>query len=106
MSSNFRNSIKAIVSRRTAYIQITPDTKFIEGLIVRITAEELHIQDVGFLDAVYAPSASPRNKSRYDVHNKRCAALSPFFSKRNVLILHLEPLINKKVEQLCEMIDK
>lgn len=71
MSSNFRNSIKAIVSRRTAYIQITPDTKFIEGLIVRITAEELHIQDVGFLDAVYAPSASPRNKCEYQLRTLR-----------------------------------
>ncbi|TGO48155.1 hypothetical protein BCON_0249g00030 [Botryotinia convoluta] len=91
------------------------------GPIVRITSDELHIQDVGFLDTVYAPSASPRDKyeyqlrtlriprgvgttARYDLHRKRRAALSPFFSKRNVL--HLEPLINEKVEQLCQMIDK
>ncbi|KAI9642649.1 hypothetical protein NHQ30_008380 [Ciborinia camelliae] len=91
------------------------------GPIVRITPDELHIQDVGFLDTVYAPSASPRNKyeyqlrtlrvpggvgttARYDLHKKRRAALSPFFSKRNVL--YLEPLINEKVEQLCEMIGK
>ncbi|KAF7929088.1 hypothetical protein EAE99_004832 [Botrytis elliptica] len=91
------------------------------GPIVRITPDELHIQDVGFLDTVYAPSTSPRDKyeyqlrtlripggvgttARYDLHRKRRAALSPFFSKRNVL--HLEPLINEKVEQLCQMIDK
>ncbi|TGO33321.1 hypothetical protein BHYA_0252g00020 [Botrytis hyacinthi] len=91
------------------------------GPIIRITPDELHIQDVGFLDAVYAPSASPRDKyeyqlrtlripggvgttARYDLHRKRRAALSPFFSKRNVL--HLEPLINEKMEQLCQMIEK
>ncbi|THV55127.1 hypothetical protein BGAL_0013g00120 [Botrytis galanthina] len=91
------------------------------GPIIRITPDELHIQDVGFLDTVYAPSASPRDKyeyqlrtlripggvgttARYDLHRKRRAALSPFFSKRNVL--HLEPLINEKIEQLCQMIEK
>ncbi|QSZ35699.1 hypothetical protein DSL72_006821 [Monilinia vaccinii-corymbosi] len=91
------------------------------GPIIRITPDELHIQDVGFLDTVYASSASPRHKYEYqmrtlripgsvatsiphELHKKRRAALSPFFSKRNVL--HLEPLINKKVEQLCEMIGK
>lgn len=40
----------------------------------------------------------------YDVHRKRREALSPFFSKRNVL--YLEPVITGKVEQLCRLIAK
>ena len=40
----------------------------------------------------------------YDLHRKRRKALSPFFSKRNVLFL--EPLINQKVKQLCQLISK
>lgn len=40
----------------------------------------------------------------YDVHKKRREALSPFFSKRNVV--YLEPLITEKVEQLCEVVAK
>jgi cytochrome P450 len=39
---------------------------------------------------------------RHDVHKKRREALTPFFSKRNVL--HLEPVITKKVEQLSQLI--
>lgn len=88
---------------------------------MRITPEEIHVNDVGFLDTVYAPSTSRRDKyeyqlrtlrvpggvgttSRHDVHKKRREALTTFFSKRNVL--HLEPLIAKKVNQLCELIEK
>lgn len=40
----------------------------------------------------------------YDLHKRRREALTPFFSKRNVL--HLEPLINKKVNQLCQLVSK
>lgn len=40
----------------------------------------------------------------HDVHKKRREALTPFFSKRNVL--HLEPLITKKVQQLSQLIAK
>ncbi|KAE9376444.1 cytochrome P450 [Stipitochalara longipes BDJ] len=91
------------------------------GPIVRITPDELHINDVGFLDTIYAPSSSRRDKYAYqlrtlrvpggigaalshDVHKGRRDALSPFFSRRNVL--YLEPLITQKVEQLCELIRK
>ncbi|PMD48982.1 cytochrome P450 [Hyaloscypha variabilis F] len=91
------------------------------GPIIRITPDELHINDVGFLDNIYAPSSSRRDKYAYqlrtlrvpggigaalshDVHKGRRDALSPFFSKRNVL--HLEPLITQKLKQLCELIRK
>ncbi|TVY45338.1 Cytochrome P450 monooxygenase [Lachnellula occidentalis] len=91
------------------------------GPIIRITPDEIHVNDVGFLETIYAPSMSHRDKYdyilrtlpipgaigatvRHDVHRKRREALGPFFSKRNVL--HLEPLITGKLEQLCQLITK
>ncbi|KAF8848110.1 cytochrome P450 [Acephala macrosclerotiorum] len=91
------------------------------GPIIRVTPDELYVSDVGFLDTVYAPSSSRREKYEYqlrtlrvpggvgtsvghDAHRKRREALSPFFSKRNVL--HLEPLITQKIEELCQVIKK
>ncbi|KAH8703308.1 cytochrome P450 [Talaromyces proteolyticus] len=91
------------------------------GPIIRVTPDELHVNDIGFLDTVYAPSMNRRDKyeyqlrslrvpggvgttASYDVHKKRREALSPFFSKRNVL--YLESLVTKKVEQLCQLIAK
>ncbi|ESZ91309.1 cytochrome P450 [Sclerotinia borealis F-4128] len=89
------------------------------GPIIRITPDELHVNDVGFLDTIYAPSTSRRDKYArnmkqlrvpggigstvsFDLHKKRREALAPFFSKRNVL--YLEPLITGKVQQLCNLI--
>lgn len=40
----------------------------------------------------------------YSLHKTRRQALTPFFSKRNVL--HLESSITEKVEQLCQLIAK
>lgn len=91
------------------------------GPIIRVTPDEIHISDVGFLDTIYAPSSSPRDKYEYqlrtlrvpggvgttpslEVHRKRREALSPFFSKRNVLFL--EPTITEKVQQLCQLLSK
>ncbi|KAI0144373.1 cytochrome P450 [Xylariaceae sp. FL1272] len=91
------------------------------GPIIRITPDEIHISDVGFLDSIYAPSSSPRDKYEYqlrslrvpggvgttpsaDVHRKRREALSPFFSKRNVVFL--EPTITDKVQQLYQLLSK
>ncbi|KUJ11582.1 cytochrome P450 [Mollisia scopiformis] len=91
------------------------------GPIIRVTPDEIHVNDVGFLDTVYAPSMSYRDKYEYqlrtlrvsggvgttvshEMHRKRREALSPFFSRRNVL--YLEPLITRKVEQLCQVIGK
>lgn len=88
---------------------------------MRITPDEIHVSDIGFLDRVYAPSTSPRDKyeyqlrtlrvpggvgttARHDVHKKRREALAPFFSKRNVV--QSEPLITSKVKQMVEVITK
>ncbi|KAJ5546650.1 Cytochrome P450 [Penicillium frequentans] len=88
------------------------------GPILRITPEEVHINDVGFLDTVYA---GLRDKYEYPLkalrvpggvgatadaklHKLRREALVPFFSKRNVL--SLQHLIAEKVDQLSEIIAK
>ncbi|TGO21288.1 hypothetical protein BPAE_0228g00020 [Botrytis paeoniae] len=89
------------------------------GPIIRITPDEIHVNDVAFLDTIYAPPSSRRDKYArnlkqlrvpgsvgatvsFDVHKKRREALPPFFSKRNVL--YLEPMITAKVQQLCDVI--
>ncbi|KAI1813306.1 cytochrome P450 [Poronia punctata] len=91
------------------------------GPIIRVTPDEIHISDVGFLDTIYAPSSSPRDKYEYqlrtlrvpggvgttaslDAHRRRREALAPFFSKRNVTLL--EPTITEKVQQLCQLLSK
>ncbi|KAJ6036817.1 cytochrome P450 [Penicillium herquei] len=94
-------------------------TEMFEGPILRITPNEIHINDVGFLDTIYAPHSVPRNKyegklkslrmpggvgttADYKLHKIRRNSLAPFFSKRNILTL--ENLIAKKVDQLCGFI--
>ncbi|KAJ6136314.1 Cytochrome P450 [Penicillium capsulatum] len=89
------------------------------GPILRITPDELHTNDVGFLDVIHAPGMASRDKYDYPLralrvpggvgttadaklHRLRREALVPFFSKRNVL--SLETLIKEKVDQLCEKI--
>jgi hypothetical protein len=91
------------------------------GPIIRVTPDEVHINDVGFLDTIYAPSTTHRDKYEYqlralrvpggvgttpsyNVHKKRREALSPWFSKRNVT--YFEPVIKEKVQQLCDKISK
>ncbi|KAJ5671894.1 Cytochrome P450 [Penicillium longicatenatum] len=69
------------------------------GPILRITPEEIHINDVGFLDTVYTGTTADAK-----LHKLRREALVPFFSKRNVL--SLEHLVTEKVEQLSEIIAK
>ncbi|GFN11072.1 cytochrome P450 [Aspergillus tubingensis] len=89
------------------------------GPIIRITPDEVHINDVGFLDTIYAPSMTRRDKYGYqlrslrvpgglgtttdhDLHKVRRESLAPFFSKKN--ILHMEGLISDKVDQLKQLI--
>ncbi|PYI03256.1 cytochrome P450 [Aspergillus sclerotiicarbonarius CBS 121057] len=91
------------------------------GPIIRVTPDEIHINDVGYLDTVYAPSMARRDKYSYQLkslrvpggvgttadhhlHKIRRETLAPFFSKRNVL--SLEGLISAKVEQLCQLVRK
>ncbi|KAJ5226249.1 Cytochrome P450 [Penicillium chermesinum] len=86
------------------------------GPILRITPDEIHINDVGFLDTVYS---GLRDKYEYPLralrvpggvgttsdaklHKLRREALVPFFSKRNVL--SLQHLVTEKVDQLAGII--
>jgi cytochrome P450 len=92
----------------------------IYGPIVRINPAHLHINDPDFLDDIYASGKHKRNRDAWfyrserngplgwslfqtvdhDVHRMRRAALSPFFSKRNIQAL--EGLILGKVDELTE----
>ncbi|KAE8143633.1 cytochrome P450 [Aspergillus pseudotamarii] len=89
------------------------------GPIIRVTPDEIHINDVGYLDTTYAPSMTRLDKYDYQLrtlrvpggvgttadyylHKIRRDALTPFFSKRNVL--SLEGVITEKVNQLCDLV--
>lgn len=89
--------------------------------MVRINPYELHIKDAGFYDHIYASAPSRRDKFEFfvkspdsdnatgftvdhDLHRLRREALSPFFSKRNVV--GLESRIKAKTEVLCQRLDE
>ncbi|KAL4881704.1 cytochrome P450 [Aspergillus karnatakaensis] len=89
------------------------------GPIIRITPDEIHINDVGFLDTVYAPSMARKDKYVYqlrslrvpggvgttadhNLHKVRRKSLTHFFSKKN--ILYLEGVITDKVDQMKQLI--
>lgn len=78
------------------------------------------MNDVEFLDEIYAPSFRRRDKHAYqtrtlpvplslggtvkhDLHRKRREALNPFFSKKSVQVLG--PMICAKVDLLCKHLD-
>lgn len=88
------------------------------GPIIRINPSEIHISDPEFYDTVY--SNTPVNKEesfRYrlgnpgsmhstpekDLHHKRKASLTSYFSRRQVL--KFTPYIQKCVNKLCRRIN-
>ena len=87
---------------------------------MRITPWEVHVNDVEFLDDIYAASFRRREKYAYqtrtlpvplsvggslqhDLHRKRREALNPFFSKKSVV--ELGPMISRKVDVLCNRLE-
>ena len=88
------------------------------GPIIRITPEELHIQDSEYFEQFYVKSGRMDKyqwmSGRFgteeaffmtapdDLHRLRRAALNPFFSKKR--ITEFQPVIRKKIAKLCQKI--
>ena len=87
------------------------------GPIVRINPYELHVNDADFYEQVYPGPTKTTDKWAWsakmfgdagsafstvphDLHRRRRAALSDFFSKRSVT--DLAPMIQGAVDKLCE----
>lgn len=87
---------------------------------MRITPWEVHVNDVEFLDDIYAASYRRREKYAYqtrtlpvplsvggsidhDLHRKRREALNPSFSKKSVQ--SLGPMISRKVDLLGKRLE-
>ncbi|MCJ1395080.1 hypothetical protein MMC18_007961 [Xylographa bjoerkii] len=89
------------------------------GPIVRINPHEIHVSDPEWFDQLYAGYGNPQKQMRdkyppaahmagtplgifgtvpHDLHRKRRAAISPFFSKRSVTMC--EPIFHQNVELL------
>lgn len=90
------------------------------GPIIRVTPWEIHVNDIKFLDEIYAPSFRRREKYEFqtralklsmsvggtinhDLHRKRREALNPFFSRRSVTTM--ESMVAQKVQQLHQRLE-
>ncbi|EXJ89684.1 hypothetical protein A1O3_02751 [Capronia epimyces CBS 606.96] len=86
------------------------------GPIVRINSRSLHIHDPEYFSTIYAGGGRPVNKEpsavagytfphstiatiEHDLHRKRRAVVSPYFSKR--AIVGLEPTIQERLDVMC-----
>ena len=89
------------------------------GAIIRIAPNEVHVNDLSFLDTIYAPGTHRRNKEEarnldiglsvggtadHDLHKQRREALSTFFSKKSVV--KLGPMIAEKVQELRRRLEE
>ncbi|KAJ5219745.1 hypothetical protein N7468_008949 [Penicillium chermesinum] len=91
----------------------------INGPVIRINPEELHFNDIAFVDEIYASGGRKRDKQthylnfvagpislaafsarEHNLHRLRRGALNKFFSRTQ--IAKLEPTIRLLVEQLCD----
>lgn len=92
-----------------------------KGPIVRINHKSLHIHDPQYYATVYAGGGRKINKEPsavsgytfphssiatldHDLHRKRRAIVSPYFSKR--AITGIEPVINERLDALCSRLEE
>jgi cytochrome P450 len=93
----------------------------IQGPIIRINPEELHIYDPQFYSEIYAGKGRKVNKYEpairalgvpraslgtveHDLHRVRREILSPYFSKRS--ITRLEPFVHERIDQLATRLEQ
>lgn len=89
-----------------------------QGPIIRINPTEIHISDPDFYDLIYSQTQANKEESfRYrfgnpgsifstvekDLHQKRRAGLTPYFSRRQVL--EFTPYIQTCVDKLCHRLN-
>ncbi|PYH89584.1 cytochrome P450 [Aspergillus ellipticus CBS 707.79] len=109
------------VVRDGQYVWAVRDMHQQYGPVVRIRPDAIHVNDPHAIDAVFGTVGSRRNKAKgtlngymaygsvlgteaHDLHRRRRAALSPFFSKQSVRKLEgsLQKIMRKVVQRLYE----
>ncbi|KAH8803014.1 cytochrome P450 [Xylogone sp. PMI_703] len=108
------------VVRQGLYIWEIEDMHKQYGPIVRISPDEIHVNDPEFIDQLYGGPGKRRNKGQrtinglsasptvlgsqnHDLHKSRRAAVSPFFSKQN--IRRLDPTIDNVLARIFDQLD-
>lgn len=109
-----RYTVSLIDQNKGSYLQI-----LFLGPVIRINPEELHFNDIAFVDEIYASAGRKRDKQvhylnflagpiklasfsahEHNVHRIRRGALNKFFSRTQ--ISKLQPTIRLLLDHLCD----
>ena len=91
------------------------------GPVVRITPNQVNIQDLDYYEEIYGPANRKRDRIpgfewssgaphsafstvTHELHRRRRAALNPFFSKRAVV--QLDDMVQSKTAELCRRLQE